>query len=153
MADLIPLIKSFAYVVMSTERLLALTDKPVLGHLPVRRDKCLEYTLRCILAYVKGTFYNDKGAKSVKDDIRLIGNQLITSLFPGCIKGKTVQFYTVLMVTLDRDSTPILLSDPFLLYVMLCISNDFITSKVLTIVLRRLVLLLIVILITNWWEA
>ena len=144
MADLIPLIKSFAYVVMSTERLLALTDKPVLGHLPVRRDKCLEYTLRCILAYVKGIFCNDKGAKSVKDDIRLIGNQLITSLFPGCIKGKTFQFYMVLMVASDRDSTPILLSDPFLLYVMLCISNNFITIKVLTTVVRRLVVLLIV---------
>lgn len=92
MTDFIPLIKSFAYVVMSTERLLALTDKPVLGHLPVRRDKCLEYTLRCILTYVKGTFYNDKGAKSVKDEIRLIGNQLITSLFPGCIKGRINYF-------------------------------------------------------------
>ena len=85
--DFLSLVKSFAYVVMSTERLLAMTGKPVLGHLPVRRDKGLEYTLRVILAYSKGIFYVEKARKDIRAEMRLIGNGLVTSLFPGCIKG------------------------------------------------------------------
>ena len=133
MTDFLPLVKSFAYVVMSTERLLALTGKPVLGHLPVRRDKSLEYTLRTILAFSKGIFYNEKGRKPLRDEMRLIGNGLATSLFPGCVKGAFDQDVNNL-AGLDRDSTPLLLSDPFVYYVMLCLTSDHITHKVQTLV-------------------
>ena len=84
------LAKAFTYTVMSTERLLAMTDKPVLGNLPVRRDKCLEYTMRCLLTTSKASFYNEKAKKAHTLEVRLIGNGLLTSLFPGCIKGSTV---------------------------------------------------------------
>ena len=90
------LAKAFTYTVMSTERLLAMTDKPVLGNLPVRRDKCLEYTMRCLLTASKASFYNEKAKKAHSLEMRLIGNGLLTSLFPGCIKGN-MSYITLLM--------------------------------------------------------